>query len=158
MRQLAPTSAGTVAFGRVYLGSPDQIQAVRGDLRGLLDGCPMADDVILCVSELAANGAQYSDSRMPGGTLTVRAEIYRDDYVWIEVEDNGGPWIQPPCDPGRGHGLDIIRALATDWGIDGDHASRIVWACIDWPEPESLQRSAVATTQNSLPSGSVMTT
>jgi hypothetical protein len=53
MRQPAPTSAETAVFSRVYLGSPDQIRAVRADLRGLLDGCPVADDAILCASELA---------------------------------------------------------------------------------------------------------
>ena len=59
---------------------------------GLLRGCPMADDVILCASELAANAAIHSRSRLPGGTFTVRAKISPGDYAWIEVEDNGGPW------------------------------------------------------------------
>jgi len=30
------------------------------------------------------------------------------------------------------HGLDIVRALATDWGTDGDHAIRTTWARFDW--------------------------
>jgi hypothetical protein len=103
------------------------------DLRGLLDGCPMADDVILCASELAANAAVHSNSRLPGGQFTVRAEIHPGDYVWLEVEDNGGPWIEAAPDTGQGHGLDIIRALASDCGIDGDYITRIVWARFDWP-------------------------
>jgi serine/threonine-protein kinase RsbW len=92
MRQPAPTSAETVAFSRVYLGSPDQIRAVRGDLHGLLDGCPIADDAILCASEMAANAALHSHSALPGGQFTVRAELSPSDYVWIEVEDQGGLW------------------------------------------------------------------
>ena len=32
------------------------------------------------------------------------------------------------------HGLDIVRALATDWGIDGDHTTRTIWARFDWPD------------------------
>jgi hypothetical protein len=34
-----------------YPGTTSQVRAVRADLRGLLDGCPMADDVILCASD-----------------------------------------------------------------------------------------------------------
>jgi hypothetical protein len=69
-----------------------------------------------------------------GAQFTVRAEIHHGDYAWIEVEDNGGTWTDPVPDPSRGHGLDIIRALAADWGIDGDYRTRTVWARIDWPE------------------------
>ena len=45
-------------------------------------------------SELAANAAQHSRSRLPHGTFTVRAIISPDHYAWIEVQDNGGPWNQ----------------------------------------------------------------
>jgi hypothetical protein len=36
-----------------YPGTADQIRVVRADLRALLDDCPMADDVLVCASELA---------------------------------------------------------------------------------------------------------
>jgi hypothetical protein len=45
--------------------NPDQIRAVRADLRALLGDSPIADDVILCASELAANAALHSRSRKP---------------------------------------------------------------------------------------------
>jgi hypothetical protein len=106
MRQPAPAPAGIVAFSRAYPGRPDQIGAVRSDLRALLASCPMRADIILCASELAT----------------------------IEVEDEGGPWTEATPDLTRGHGLDIIRALASDNGIDGDCTSRAVWARLDWPE------------------------
>jgi serine/threonine-protein kinase RsbW len=135
MRQPAPTSAETVAFSHAYLGSPDQIQAVRADLCGLLDGCPIADDCILCASELAANAALHSDSALPGGQFTVRAELRPGDYVWIEVEDQGGLWTPAAAEPGGRRGLDIIHALAADWGIEGDYRIRTVWVRIDMPPP-----------------------
>jgi hypothetical protein len=54
--------------------------------------------------------------------------------VWIEVEDSGGPWNQHACPDGRPHGLDIVRAYAAAWGIDGDPLTGwAVWARIDWP-------------------------
>jgi len=128
----APKVLALRTSGVTYPGNAEQLRVVRDDLRGLLDGCPMAHDVILSASELAANAALHSRSRLPGGQFTVRAEIHPGDYVWIEVEDNGGPWLEPAPDPGRGHGLDIIRTLASDWGIDGDDITRIVWTRFDW--------------------------
>jgi len=37
-------------------------------------------------------------------------------------------------DPARHHGLDIVRAVADEWGIDGYHTTRTIWARFDWPE------------------------
>ncbi|HUY48153.1 MAG TPA: ATP-binding protein [Streptosporangiaceae bacterium] len=132
MHMPAPRALGLSAIAVTYPGSPEQLRAVRADLRGLLDGCPIGDDVVLCASELAANAALHSFSRMPGGQFSVRAEVHPGEYVRIEVEDSGGPWIRPGGEIGRGHGLDIIRALAADWGIDGDSTSRTIWARLDW--------------------------
>jgi anti-sigma regulatory factor (Ser/Thr protein kinase) len=92
----------------------------------------MADDVILCASELAANAAIHSHSHLPGGTFTVRAKISPGGYAWIEVEDNGGSWTPTVRDPSQHHGLDIIRALASECGIDGDQNGRTIWARFDW--------------------------
>jgi len=105
---------------------------VRADLRALLTDCPVAYDVILCASELAANAAVHSHSRLAGGTVTVRVQISPGRHARIEVEDDGGPWT-PAVDTSRHHGLDIVRTLADDWGIDGDDNARTVWARFDWP-------------------------
>jgi anti-sigma regulatory factor (Ser/Thr protein kinase) len=94
----------------------------------------MADDVILCTSELAANATLHSHSRLPGGTFTVRAKISPGDYAWIEVEDDGGPTSPGIRDSAGHHGLDIVRALATNWGIGGDETTRTIWARFDWPD------------------------
>ncbi len=121
--------------GVTYPGNIEHVSMVRADLRALLHDCPAADDVILCVSELAANAARHSDSRLPGGTFTVRAAASPGRRcIRIEVEDNGGPWISAPDDPTGHHGLDILRALAKEWGITGDHAARTIWARFDWSE------------------------
>jgi two-component sensor histidine kinase len=74
--------------------------------------------VILCASELAANAAVHSRSRLPGGTFTVRAEVNPGEHIQIEVEDDGGPWTLGANDSTGHHGLDIVRALATAWGVD----------------------------------------
>jgi anti-sigma regulatory factor (Ser/Thr protein kinase) len=133
MHTPAPGAAALRASSVVYAGVAENISAVRADLRELLDGCPMADDMILCASELATNAALHSYSGGPGGTFTVRGEIRPGAHVRIEVEDNGGPWTPASSDAERGHGLDIISALADGWGVEGGDEGRTVWAWFNWP-------------------------
>jgi hypothetical protein len=45
-----------------------------------------------------------------------------------------GPWNQGMIDPTRYHGLDIVRAVADEWGIDGDNTTRSIWARFDCPK------------------------
>ena len=134
MHTPAPRTLGLRSTDLTYPGGTDQVRVMRADLRAALQDCPRADDAILCASELAANAAQHSRSRLPGGTFTVRATVHLDLYARIEVQDDGGPWNQAMIDPARHHGLDIVRALADEWGIHGDHATRTIWARFDWPK------------------------
>jgi len=123
-----------LASSVTYPGTIEHIRVVRADLRAALHECPMAEDVILCASELAANAAIHSRSRLPGGTFTVRVKISPGGYAWVEVEDDGGPSTPAIRDPTGHHGLSVVRALATDWGIDGDHTTRTIWARFDWSD------------------------
>jgi serine/threonine-protein kinase RsbW len=132
---MQPTASELLALRAresTYPGATEHISTVRADLRPLLHGCPVADDVILCASEFAANAAKHSNSRLPGGTFTVRIVISRGDFIRIEVHDNGGSWTPAMTDTSGHHGLDIVRALAANWGIDGNHTSRKAWATFDW--------------------------
>jgi serine/threonine-protein kinase RsbW len=116
-----------------FLARPEQVSLARRFLSSALDGCPVIDESVLCLSELASNAVLHSESRRPGGTFTVRAEIAPGDHVRVEVQDQGGPWREHPHDDGRPHGLAIVRGLAADSGIDGDPLTGwIVWAQTDW--------------------------
>jgi len=130
----APTTFGLRTTEVTYPGGTEHIRAVRADLRAVLDDCPRADDVILCASELAANAAQHSRSRLPGGTFTVRATVSPGHYARVEVQDNDGPWNQAMTGPARYHGLDIIGAVADAWGSGCDRTTRTIWARFGWPE------------------------
>jgi serine/threonine-protein kinase RsbW len=134
----APGSLVHRSFVRVYPGTAAQVSVVRADLRQLLASCPVADDVVACCSELAANAVLHSESGGPGGRFIVRADLRPGCYVRIEVRDLGGPWAVRSARPDMCHGLDIVGRLAGDWGADGSPASRVLWARIDWPEPEDL--------------------
>ena len=124
-------------YQRTFHGRADQVAQVRHEIAAHLDGCPAADDAVLVASELAANSIVHSHSA--GEFFTVRCEAC-PGYVWVEVEDLGGPWHREPSDD-RPHGLNIIEALAGpgNWGTgttsDGD---RVVWARLDLP-PEGTQ-------------------
>jgi anti-sigma regulatory factor (Ser/Thr protein kinase) len=117
-----------------YPGRPDQVQRVRKDvaryLAGHPAGHPAADDAVLITSELASNAILHSSSN--GQSFIVRAEIY-PGYIWLEVEDLGGPWILRPRDACRPHGLDVVEALAgpDNWGVDGDEAGRVAWCRLE---------------------------
>jgi Histidine kinase-like ATPase domain len=120
---------------RKFPARPDQVGRARKFLAQALRSCPVADDAVLCLSELASNSVLHSASRSPGGTFTVRAEVRPGDHVRIEVHDQGGPWVERPgTNDGRAHGLAIVRVLAADSGTDGNALSGwITWARLDWP-------------------------
>ena len=134
MHTPAPRTLGVRTTDLTCPGGTEHVRAVRADLRVVLQECPRADDVILCASELAANAAMHSRSRLLGGTFIVRATLSTDLYARIEVQDDGGPWNQGMIDPTRHHGLDIVRAFADEWGINGDYTSRTIWARFNWSD------------------------
>lgn len=118
---------------QAFPARPEQVGAARRFVAGLLAGSPVADDVVLCVSELAGNCVSHSVSGYLGGFFTVRVEVHDGDYVWLEVTDQGGPWRS--CVPdGRVHGLEIVRRLASESGVAGSvFTGWETWARLDWP-------------------------
>jgi anti-sigma regulatory factor (Ser/Thr protein kinase) len=124
----------TTTFERSYPGTVFYVRRVRADLAPLVERYPFADDLVLLASELAANAIIHTRSHEPDGEITVRAQIRPGD-AWVEIVDQGGPWIAHEHDDDRPHGLDIVARLAGDgnWGIDGDDACRVAWFRLDWP-------------------------
>lgn len=118
---------------QLFPGQLDQVREARAFAAEFVRDSPVADDVVLCVSELSANAVLHSHSRERDGKFAVRIEVHAPDYTWVEVEDGGGPWEQHPDDNPAGHGLDIVGKIAGDWGIDGGLSGWIVWARLDWP-------------------------
>jgi anti-sigma regulatory factor (Ser/Thr protein kinase) len=127
-----------ITFERDYPGEASQARRVRADLAQVAGECPVADDLILLASELAANATTHSRSGKPGGRFTVRANLYPGDYAWVEVIDQGGPWTPPAPGDEHGRGLAIVEAIAGDgnWGIDGDAACHVVWFRLNWHQDQ----------------------
>jgi hypothetical protein len=58
----------------------------------------------------------------------------------------GGLWTTTGGRVGeRGHGLDIVREIASDWGRDGDPVTGwVVWFRLDWPAIDAASGTKVA--------------
>jgi len=76
----------------------------------------------------------------------VHAEVREGEYIWAEVADCGGLWETTGGRAGeRGHGLDIVREIASDWGRDGDPVTGwAVWFRLDWPAVDVASGTKVA--------------
>ena len=61
--------------------------------------------------------------------------LYPGEYAWVEVIDEGGAWGDDQHDNEHGRGLTIVSVIAgeSNWGIDGDAASRVAWFRLSWP-------------------------
>ena len=123
------TAAVTEYMG-VFPGQPDQVRRARREVARFLAGHPATDDAVLITSELASNAILHGGSK--GQFFTVRTEIHAD-YLWLEVEDLGGPWNLKPRDTARPHGLDVVEALTgpDNWGVDRSQGGHVVWCRLE---------------------------
>lgn len=84
-----------------------------------------ADDVSLCVSELATNALVHGAPPGRGFLLRVR---YDGAVLRVEVHDSGGgePCVADEADEG-GRGLLLVAALADKWGVGQRDPGKVVW-------------------------------
>ena len=127
------TAAPPRTCSRSFPATPEQVRHARLFLASMLGDSPAAPDALACLSELATNSVQHSQSRRPGGQFTVRATKHQG-RLRPEVEDEGGTWEPPSQHDGqRGRGLLIVGCLAHKWGITASATTRIVWFEIGQP-------------------------
>ena len=114
------SSAPLIIWSRDFPALPEQAREARRFLASILDRQPVADDAVLCLSELVANVCLHSNSRHPGGQFTVRIQVH-GPCLRVEVTDQGGPWTAPSNDEyeQNGRGLRIVGQLARSWGRTG---------------------------------------
>lgn len=130
----APARARALRVTAVFDALADQVQHARHFAKAMLRDWPLADDAALVVSEFSANAVSHSASRGKG-KFWVHLEAYPGYYAWVEVRDQGGPWISREYRDGRPHGMDIVGLLAADHGVDGDaRTGWIAWARLELPD------------------------
>ena len=111
-----------------FLGKPASVRKARVFTGSVLVDARVEGSVIelaeLLVSELVTNAAVHARGMV---RLTVHADAH---WVRIEVEDQGRgrPVLRPATqDDVDGRGLEIVDALATDWGTERRAAHKVVW-------------------------------
>jgi serine/threonine-protein kinase RsbW len=87
-----------------------------------------ADDVLLCVSELATNALLHGVP--PGRGFKLYLSLDAAGALRVEVHDSGEGQPRIP-DTGAGdesgRGLLLVEALADKWGVGGRDPGKIVW-------------------------------
>ncbi len=128
-----PDPAAAVLVQSWFPGHPSAVSQARRFVADVLgDGFPGRDDVLLLVSEVAANAVKHSASG-DGGEFEVAVSV-AGGLAHVEVGDQGGtsePRLTGEDDAPDaltgGRGLRIVDALAAKWGHAGDELGRVVW-------------------------------
>ena len=118
---------------RSFPGRADQVGNARALIARFLDGCPMAEEAVLLVSELTANACAHSASGRAGGTFVVRAQVSEGGRVYAEVEDEGSSWDGSFSDVQSPHGLYLLRALSAECGTRRGDRGWITWFVLGQP-------------------------
>ncbi|MGW0547405.1 ATP-binding protein [Streptomyces altiplanensis] len=93
-----------------------------------------ADDIRLCVSELASNALTHGSRHGHGFLVRLATE---EDFVRLEVHDSRNrhecerlPLVHHPSETETsGRGLLIVEMLAADWGIeDRQPYGKVIWS------------------------------
>jgi two-component sensor histidine kinase len=99
-----------------------------------LDGCPVTDEAVLCVSELAANALLHTASGN-GGMFEVIVQR-GESSVRIAVHDDGSHQVPEArtfdAISEYGRGLGMVALVADRWGQSGDEHGRTVWFELRW--------------------------
>ena len=86
----SPATAGANdVIGFCYRGIPESVGAARRDMADMLDGCPVKDDALWLLSEIATNAVLHSKSSGPSGIFIVDVAVRTGQFVTISVTDQG---------------------------------------------------------------------
>ncbi|MEU8758898.1 ATP-binding protein [Streptomyces sp. NPDC048659] len=86
-----------------------------------------AEDVLVCVSELATNALRHGVP--PGRGYRLHLYLERPGPLRIEVHDSGDgtPAVVRTPEGESGRGLLLVEALADRWGVGERDPGKIVW-------------------------------
>ncbi|MER7178148.1 ATP-binding protein [Streptomyces hyaluromycini] len=136
--QEVPTSSSmAVPHGPAGVGKARH--RMRDQLRtgGLSES--VIDDAVLILSELLSNACKHGrplgDALAGDGDVRAAWQVDTRGRLVVEVTDGGGPTRPAPMTPSvtahGGRGLNIITALADDWGVRNDAGGEVtVWVVV----------------------------
>jgi anti-sigma regulatory factor (Ser/Thr protein kinase) len=136
--QNVPTSS-SMAVPHGPAGVGEARHRMRAHLRTEGVSETVIDDAVLILSELLSNACKHGRplGGVPAGDGDVRAtwRVDTSGRLVVEVTDGGGPTRPAPSTPSvtahGGRGLNIITALADDWGVRDDARGEVtVWVVV----------------------------
>ncbi|MDJ0463432.1 ATP-binding protein [Streptomyces sp. H27-C3] len=147
--QEVPTSSSmAVPHGPAGVGTARR--RMRDELHGNGMTEAVIDDAVLILSELLSNACRHGrplgQAEVGDGDIRAAWRVDPAGALTVEVTDGGGPTRPVPATPSvtarGGRGLNIISALARDWGVQDNAVGEVtVWAVVG----ESNRREDFAT-------------
>ncbi|MFG2649719.1 ATP-binding protein [Streptomyces sp. NPDC048436] len=87
-----------------------------------------ADDIALCVTELATNALLHGVPPGRGFQLFLRYGAEGEAVLRVEVHDSGDGCPRVVCPDGEsGRGLLLVAALSDAWGVGERDPGKVVW-------------------------------
>lgn len=136
--QEVPTSSSmAVTHGLAGVGEARHRMREQLCRSGVSDS--VVDDAVLILSELLSNACRHGrplgHPEIGDGGIRAAWRIDKAGRLMVEVTDGGGPTRPIPATPSvtarGGRGLNIISALAHDWGVrDSARGEVTVWALV----------------------------
>ncbi|MEV5599914.1 ATP-binding protein [Streptomyces sp. NPDC052299] len=138
--QEVPTSSSmAVPHGPAGVGQARHRMREQLRSHGVSDA--VVDDAVLILSELLSNACRHGrplgrQTETGDGDVRAAWRVDRTGGLTVEVTDGGGPTRPIPATPSvtarGGRGLNIISALAQEWGVRDDAPGEVtVWVLID---------------------------
>jgi anti-sigma regulatory factor (Ser/Thr protein kinase) len=142
----APGAARAAPDSLTIAAVPGNVRKARAFVAEVLGpDHPCVDTAVLLCSELVTNAVLHSESRWPGGTVTVLVtgppDLTSTDTdgtdpdgsgpVRVEVIDEGSassiPVVKADSYAADGHGLFLVDNLAQQWGYESGDTGTTVW-------------------------------
>lgn len=136
--QEVPTSS-SMAVPHGPAGVGEARHRMRAQLRSGGVAESVIDDAVLILSELLSNACRHGrplgDAAAGDGDVRAAWRVDARGRLLVEVTDGGGPTRPAPATPSvtahGGRGLNIITALADDWGVRDDVEGEVtVWVLV----------------------------
>ncbi|MZD09574.1 ATP-binding protein [Streptomyces sp. SID5785] len=136
-QEVPASSSMAVPHGPAGVGAARRRMREQLRISGVSE--PVIDDAVLILSELLSNACRHGrplgDDLAGDGDVRAAWRVDGRGCLTVEVTDGGGPTRPVPATPSvtahGGRGLNIITALADDWGVRDDARGEVtVWVVV----------------------------